>query len=143
MKRFLLLVCFFAVTFLHANVEQEPFEFKGSHFLASYMGCDPEALTDLNGLSAAMEKAAEASGATILKTASHVFPPHGLTMVILLSESHASIHTYPEFGACFVDLFTCGTRCSSQKFHEVLLEYLKPAQVCDKVLIRDNEINGS
>src|SRR5205807_611048 len=100
---------------------EEVFEFKGSHFIASYLDCDQAALTDVDALTSAMEDAARASGATILKTAAHVFPPNGLTMVILLSESHASIHTYPEFGACFVDLFTCGTKCSAQKFHEVLL----------------------
>jgi S-adenosylmethionine decarboxylase len=142
MKRFFSVMLLLASAFLFAD-EQEVFEFKGSHFLASYMGCDMAALTDIAALTNAMEEAAKASGATILKTSSHVFPPNGLTMVILLSESHASIHTYPEFNACFVDLFTCGTRCSAEKFHEVLLTYLKPSQVCEKMLLRDHQITGN
>jgi S-adenosylmethionine/arginine decarboxylase-like enzyme len=63
-----------------------------------------------------------------------------LTMVFLLSESHASIHTYPEHGACFVDLFTCGNKCSGEKFDQALREYLKPAHVTARVLIRDEGI---
>ena len=61
-------------------------------------------------------------------------------MVILLSESHASIHTYPEFNACFVDLFTCGEKCSSEYFDQALQSYLKPKLVNGRTLIRTHEI---
>lgn len=80
------------------------------------MGCNQEALENLEALEKAMREATLASGATILETASRVFPPNGFTLIILVSESRASIHTYPECGACFVDLFTCGTRCSHEAF---------------------------
>jgi S-adenosylmethionine decarboxylase len=58
-------------------------------------------------------------------------------MALLLSESHAAIHTYPEHNACFVDLFTCGDHCHNEPFDRVLREYLKPGAVQSKVLIRD------
>jgi S-adenosylmethionine decarboxylase len=61
-------------------------------------------------------------------------------MTILLSESHASIHTYPEHGKCFVDLFTCGDKCDHNVFNEVMQEYLKPRKVAEIVLVRDDEI---
>jgi S-adenosylmethionine decarboxylase len=61
-------------------------------------------------------------------------------MTILLSESHASIHTYPEHGKCFVDLFTCGDSCSNHIFNEELQKYLKPKKVAAMVLIRDDNI---
>lgn len=111
----------------------ETFEFTGSHFTASYKECDHKALTDIAVLKEKMLEAASASGAKVLGLSDYVFEPDGYTMVILLSESHASIHTYPEFNACFVDLFTCGHSCSSEKFDAVLREYLKPAQVTQEL----------
>lgn len=116
----------------------EEYQFAGTHFVASYTECDIEALSDVDSLHSAMQEAAEQSGATILQSIHHVFPPDGFTMVILLSESHASIHTYPEHGSCFVDLFTCGNKCSHEAFDTFLQSYLKPKKVDQQVLIRGN-----
>jgi S-adenosylmethionine decarboxylase len=44
----------------------------------------------------------------------HQFEPQGLTGIILLAESHISIHTWPERGEAAVDVFTCGGRDSRQ-----------------------------
>lgn len=122
------------------NQEENPYQFRGNHFLVSYCDCDSDALTDVKALSAAMHSAVEKCGATILNSSSWVFEPNGLTMVLLLSESHASIHTYPEHGACFVDLFTCGEKCSSEKFDAAMQEYLRPKVVQKRTFIRNEEI---
>lgn len=105
------------------------YEFIGKHFIASYMDCDPQALGDVEGLSHAMDIAVATSGATVLNKMVYEFKPNGLTMLYLLSESHASLHTYPECNACFIDLFTCGTRCTSDGFDEKLRSYLHPKTV--------------
>jgi len=131
---------FFLVAFTSFCFADEDHNFKGIHFIASYNGCDVAALTAVDSLIAAMKKAVEKSGATILDSGSFVFPGNGLTLVFLLSESHASIHTYPEYGSCFVDLFTCGDICNYEEFHESLSSYLKPVQVNQKVFIRNEEI---
>lgn len=117
--------------------EDQLYQFKGVHFLASYCDCDIDALSNIENLKNAMEHAVELSGATILEASSWVFPPSGLTMVFLLSESHASIHTYPEHGACFVDLFTCGEHCSAEKFDAAMRDYLKPKKVSERTFIRN------
>lgn len=101
--------------------------FVGRHMLASYVGCDARALGDYDGLEQALRRAIPACGARFLNSVRHEFHPGGVTIVCLLSESHASIHTYPERRACFVDLFTCGDRCRAEKFEAVLRAYLKPA----------------
>jgi S-adenosylmethionine decarboxylase proenzyme len=121
--------------------EESSYQFRGIHFLASYCDCDIAALSDVESLAAAMSNAVEKCGATVLEKSSWVFPPNGLTMVFLLSESHASIHTYPEHGACFVDLFTCGDKCSAEKFDEAMRAYLKPQTVNQRTLIRDEGIS--
>ncbi len=120
--------------------ESSPYQFKGVHFLVSYCDCDSQALSDVEGLTVAMNCAVEQCGATILDRCSWVFPPNGLTMVFLLSESHASIHTYPEHDACFVDLFTCGENCSAEKFDAAMRAYLKPKYVNQRTLIRGRDI---
>jgi S-adenosylmethionine decarboxylase len=117
----------------------EAFDFIGRHFLASYLGCDPDRLRDLAGLKTAFERAVAASGATLMGSSDHVYPPYGYTLVCLLSESHASIHTYPEHNACFVDLFTCGLRCRPAPFDAVLRDYLRPAQRHSRKLIRSEK----
>ena len=57
--------------------------------------------------------ALEAAGATIVQVASHTFPGAGLTCVLLLSESHAVLHTWPETGTVNIDIFSCSTRLKS------------------------------
>ncbi len=111
--------------------------FIGFHLLANYTGCNARAIKDLNGLRKAMASAAQASGATVLKTAEHVFDTDGFSQVLLLSESHASIHTYPEVCSCFLDLFTCGTTCRPEKFEEIMCDYLQPTGVARQIVVRD------
>jgi S-adenosylmethionine decarboxylase len=113
------------------------YQFIGRHLLASYHGCDPEALKNIKQLPEVMKQGVKESGAQLLDSVEYVFQPNGLTMVLLLSESHASIHTYPEHDACFVDFFTCGTNCSAEKFDAVLQQFLKPKKTDSKIFMRD------
>lgn len=106
--------------------EDRQFEFCGRHLLGSYSACDPVAIRDQAGLTVAFRAAIRASGATLLHAVEHTFPPHGMTAVAALSESHASIHTYPEHNSCFVDIFTCGDTCCVEAFDEALRKFLRP-----------------
>ncbi len=53
------------------------------------------------------------AGATIVHGLSHAFPGAGLTCVLILSESHAVLHTWPETGTINIDIFSCSTRLKS------------------------------
>jgi S-adenosylmethionine decarboxylase len=57
--------------------------------------------------------ALKGAGATILHALSHKFPGTGLTCALLLSESHAVLHTWPETGTVNLDIFSCSTRLKS------------------------------
>lgn len=127
-----------AIASLDEAIEEH--NFRGTHFLASYLECDPEVMDNDQSLMEAMGEAVRASGAHILNTAYHVFEPNGVTMMFLLSESHATIHTYPEYRACFVDIFTCGDICQPEKFHQVLKAYLKPKKISKKIFLRYEDI---
>lgn len=52
--------------------------------------------------------AAHKAGMTVLQATKHEFYPQGLTVAILLAESHVTIHTYPEERIAYIDCFTCG-----------------------------------
>jgi S-adenosylmethionine decarboxylase len=81
---------------------------RGTHLLVECRGCTPAVLNDPAVLESALRAAAVAIGARVLSAAFHAFSPHGVTGVLLLAESHLSIHTWPEHGYAAVDLFTCG-----------------------------------
>jgi S-adenosylmethionine decarboxylase len=53
------------------------------------------------------------AGATVLHEHSHTFPEAGLTCVLILSESHAVLHTWPETGTVNIDIFSCSTKLRS------------------------------
>ena len=116
------------------------YAFRGRHLLASYTGCSQAALHDVDGLTKALHDAVKASGATLLDSVRHIFPPHGMTAVVLLSESHASIHTYPEHQSCFVDIFTCGTTCQVEAFDAALRVFLKPQSANRRIIDRHDDM---
>lgn len=80
----------------------------GKHYLLNLYNCSSVLLNDEEFLIRLIESAAIASGATVLKTVSHKFEPQGVTAICLLSESHFSIHTWPEERKAATDCFTCG-----------------------------------
>ena len=93
---------------------------QGRHLLAEFRGCDAAILNDEAQIEALMHAAAIAAGATVLLTAFRRFEPHGVTGVVVVSESHLSIHTWPEANYAAVDVFTCGdTDCYAA--HAVLM----------------------
>ena len=80
----------------------------GKHYLLNLYGCPFDKLNDYKFLIDLLEDAASVSGATVVQTIFKKFEPQGVTVLCLLSESHISIHTWPEKGEAAVDIFTCG-----------------------------------
>jgi S-adenosylmethionine decarboxylase len=70
-----------------------------------------------------LENAAAASGATVVQTISKKFEPQGVTVMCLLSESHISIHTWPEEGKAAVDVYTCGN-CNPKIGCDIIIQQL-------------------
>ncbi|TGK10312.1 adenosylmethionine decarboxylase [Leptospira fluminis] len=110
---------------------QPGFEFYGRHLMTDFVGCQID-LDDAERISRDMEEAIQSIGATILNKVEHRFDPHGVTILFLLSESHASIHTYPEYGSCFLDIFTCGKTIDVIPFGTYLQKLWKPERVINR-----------
>jgi S-adenosylmethionine decarboxylase len=81
---------------------------RGTHIICELSGCDAAALTDLVLVRDTMVAAAREANAEVLKVAFHRFQPHGVSGVVVIAESHLSIHTWPESGYAAVDFYTCG-----------------------------------
>jgi S-adenosylmethionine decarboxylase len=80
----------------------------GTHIVCELSGCDAAALTNVDAVREMMIGAANASRATIMEVAFHRFEPQGVSGVVVLAESHISIHTWPETGYAAMDFYTCG-----------------------------------
>jgi len=93
----------------------------GNHLLIELYDCDTNTVNDVIKIEKLLLKAVKISGATPLNSTFHKFSPHGVSGVVVISESHFSIHTWPEYGYCALDIFTCGDEIKSH----LSLEYLK------------------
>lgn len=82
----------------------------GRHILCEVYGCDPGVLDDVKTIEGIMVNAALQAGAEIREVAFHKFNPQGVSGIVVISESHLSIHTWPEYGYAAVDVFTCGEK---------------------------------
>lgn len=81
----------------------------GLHVLLDLYGVEPARLEDCTRIEAVLSEAARVAGARVLGARFHPFGPgQGVTGVLLLAESHISIHTWPEHGYAAVDVFMCG-----------------------------------
>jgi len=80
----------------------------GTHLLVELKDCDREILKNLHEVREAMLAAAKAAKATVVEEAFHEFSPFGVSGMVVIAESHLSIHTWPEYGYAAVDIFTCG-----------------------------------
>jgi S-adenosylmethionine decarboxylase len=82
----------------------------GRHILAEIYGCDFDTLNDLVKVEKIMVNAALEAGAEVRECVFHKFSPQGVSGVVVISESHLTIHTWPELGYAAVDVFTCGEK---------------------------------
>lgn len=80
----------------------------GKHLIVELYGCSSELLNDLVQVEKILIEAVELSKATIVQPVFHHFSPHGISGVVVIAESHFTIHTWPEYGYCALDIFTCG-----------------------------------
>ena len=96
-------------TGINLNAAKSMTHSPGIHALLDLYDCDAALLADVAALQALLQRAADAAGATTLAAHFHHFGDGmGDTGVLLLAESHISIHTWPEHRFAALDVFLCG-----------------------------------
>ena len=107
-----------------------------THLILELYECDSEILNNSNQVKNIFIDAAKKSNATIVNELFHEFSPHGLTGVLVITESHLSIHTWPEFNYAAVDVFSCDDKLDSNKIKNILQEKLKSKKIITKIINR-------
>jgi S-adenosylmethionine decarboxylase proenzyme len=97
----------------------------GRQILVEFYDCKSDRINDLVYIESAMLEATKASKATIISHDFHEFSPHGVSGVVVIAESHVSIHTWPEYDYAAVDIFTCGDTIDPWIIQEKMQEALQ------------------
>ena len=116
---------------------------RSTHILAEFRGCEIAALNDLDYIEAAMRSAAEAAGATVVNSSFHQFGPQGVSGVLVLAESHISVHTWPEHAYAATDIYVCGDNCFPQLAQDLLASSLGAADSEMMTIERGTQLGGS
>jgi len=92
----------------------------GTHLIIDMSGCDAREIDDMDHLLNVMADAAKASGMHVIQVSSKKFEPVGVSVILLLEESHMSVHSYPKFGVAMFDIFTCGEKDALKAFSVIV-----------------------
>ena len=101
----------------------------GNHLIIEMYDCDVKIINNHEKVEEILVEAARVAGANIVNQVFHKFNPHGVSGVVVISESHLSIHTWPEFGYCAVDVFTCGETINNKKAVDYMKEKFKSKSI--------------
>jgi S-adenosylmethionine decarboxylase len=94
----------------------------GRHLLLELYDCSSEILTNLETVKTTLVEAAKRAEATIVDVVFHEFNPFGISGVVVIAESHLSIHTWPEYRYAAVDIFSCGETLKPAAAAQYLVE---------------------
>src|SRR5688572_4872838 len=101
----------------------------GEHMLLEYYGCDAEKLARSDEVKQIVVDAVREAQGTVVTNIFHTFSPHGVSGVVVIAESHVTIHTWPEHNCAAVDIFSCSPRLNKILLRDSLKEHLGAAQV--------------
>jgi S-adenosylmethionine decarboxylase len=100
----------------------------GRHLLLELHDCSSEVLNSLESVKTAMVDAAKRAEATIIDVVFHEFNPFGISGVVVIAESHLSIHTWPEYRYAAVDIFSCGDTINPAEAAKYLVEQFQASR---------------
>lgn len=104
------------------------------HHIAQLWGVNGEVLRNKRELLKAAQKTCRSLNLAIINYYIHQFKPHGLSLILIISESHFAIHTWPEFGYMHVDILSCSKNSKLARLKSVLKKEFKPQKLhCQKL----------
>lgn len=101
----------------------------GRQILVEFYDCDESGINDVIYVEKALIQATKDSRATIISHNFHKFSPYGVSGIIVIAESHVTIHTWPEYKYAAVDIFTCGETIDPWLIQEKLKDLFQSKNV--------------
>lgn len=114
----------------------------GIHIVADLYGCNRDLLLRREIGEQILREAVTSSGLNHIMITSHQFEPAGYTAAAVLTESHITIHTWPELSAALLDIFTCGREDSAFKALDILIKHFQPDSIRQKVIRRGTDVRS-
>jgi len=106
-----------------------------TQLLVDLYGCEAD-LDDEGFLLDTLERASDTVGSEIMQRITQRFSPVGVTAILILAETHISVHTWPEHGYAAVDIFICGKGKDPNVAWGVIREALRPESFETKEITR-------
>lgn len=97
----------------------------GYHYLIELYGCNYNIINNKKKIKNISKETAKIANATIIKPFFHKFRPYGVSGVVVIAESHITIHTWPEYKYCAADFFTCSAKMKTDESIEYLVKELE------------------
>lgn len=108
----------------------------GAHYIVDLSHCDHELLFNSDRCHELFSTAVREAGLTVVNEGIHRFAPHGFTCFLVLAESHASLHTWPEHSYCAIDLFTCNLTIDLNPLVQTLKSAFGAAECSTRIIGR-------
>lgn len=108
----------------------------GKHVTVDLWGVSFVLLNDEEWLTRQLRRALTQQHVQVLSIQCQSFTPQGITVLAMLAESHASIHTYPEKGFAALDCYTCGDQIDPVAIMEEMIVQLQPKKIYGQTLHR-------
>ncbi len=108
----------------------------GRQILVEFYDCDRDVLNDESLIREILLEGVRRSRATVISDTFHTFSPHGVSGVIVIAESHVTIHTWPEHGYAAIDIFTCGETIDPWVIQNYLERHFRSKKVSSMELKR-------
>lgn len=104
--------------------------------IAEFYGCNPELISRSETVKKIINKAIRKSNLTKIRSHYHQFRPSGVTGVVLLAESHITMHSWPEYNYIALDLFSCGDKKKATTAFDQLVKDFKPLKTKKRIVMR-------
>ena len=103
-----------------------------THILFDLNNCPSDLLDNEDFVRFSAWNAVKESKSELINLTCHKFKPQGITALAMLADSHLSIHTWPEKGVAYCDIFTCGEQCQPESAVEYLSKWLSSTNTKSK-----------
>lgn len=101
----------------------------GTHIIADLYGVDSALIAKQESVRPIIEDVVKKAGLTIVGRIYKQFEPEGVTGILLIAESHLSLHTWPEYNLVNLEIFTCGEKELADRAFNIFLEYFQPITI--------------